>query len=114
MNKEEFNEKISNFKTKYDLLLILLNTLLLIENNRYYYCFCQNKNKCLICRIPNVSYYFENDLKDNMFNEEYLKNYHLKLIQSINKLFFQNKASACCFLDDEYTYRSRDWYSGET
>ena len=34
MNKEEFNEKISNFKTKYDLLLILLNTLLLIENNR--------------------------------------------------------------------------------
>ena len=78
MNKKEFNEKISNFKTKYDLLLILLNTLSSIENNRYYHCFCQNKNKCLMCRIPNVSCYFENDLKDNMFNEEYLKNYHLK------------------------------------
>ena len=49
-----------------------------------------------------------------MFSEGYLRNYHLKLIPYLNKRFFQNKSSICCFLDDEYTYRGHDWYSGET
>ena len=64
------------------------NTLLLLENNVYYYCFCQNKNKCLICRIPNIFYDFGNDLKDDVLNEKYLKKLSFKINSMPQQTYF--------------------------
>ena len=50
MTKEEFDKETCQFKNRFDLYYFLLNTLLLIMYNGYYYCFCneeklENKSK---------------------------------------------------------------------
>ena len=49
-----------------------------------------------------------------MFNEKFLKDYQSKLYYHLQELFYVNIESLYCFLLDEYTYKGRDWYTGET
>ena len=52
LTKDDYNKKICQFKNRFDLLYFLLKTLLYIMYNGLYYCYCQETDKCLICRIP--------------------------------------------------------------
>ena len=47
-NKEELNQKITIFNSRYDLYFFLMNMLLLIQNNGFYYCYCKDK------KMPNL------------------------------------------------------------
>ena len=67
-NKEEFNQKITIFNSRYDLYFFLMNMLLLIQNNGFYYCYSRIK-KCQICNINDHFVHFEHDLRKNIFNE---------------------------------------------
>ena len=45
MNKEEFDRETCQFKSRFDLLLFLLNTLSHICCNGWYYCHCGEEKK---------------------------------------------------------------------
>lgn len=107
-NKEEFNQKITIFNSRYDLYFFLMNMLLLIQNNGFYYCYWEAK-KCQICNINDHFVHFEHDMRKNIFNEHCLKGYHQKLVPYLNQLFHENKNFLCCFLDSEYKYSRETW-----
>lgn len=55
-----------------------MSTLLQIKYDGWQYCFCdmlEKKEKCQLCVISTVSCDFESNLRDNMLNVLYLKNY---------------------------------------
>ena len=45
MNKEEFDRETCQFKSRFDLLLFLLNILPHICYNGWYYCHCEEEKK---------------------------------------------------------------------
>ena len=63
--KEQY-EKISGFNSRSDLLFVLINTLLHIVYNGYYYCFCRERLpiKCRICKVSEIFVDFEVEIKE--------------------------------------------------
>ena len=121
LNQEQFNKKIRSFKRRKDLYFFLMNTFNLILFNGYYYCFCDkedkkmpNKKNCPLCQIPAIFSNFERDLENNMLDESFLWSYHEKLIFHLQEIFDTDKSALCCFLDDKFYYRGRDWRTEET
>ena len=49
-----------------------------------------------------------------MVNEGFLGSYHSKLVFHLQEIFDTDKSALCCFLDDEFYYRGRDWRAEET
>ena len=49
-----------------------------------------------------------------MFEEEFPWQYHEKLLFHLQEIFDVDKTALDCFLDREFQYKSRDWYTGET
>lgn len=90
ISKREFNKEICHFKSRHDLYFFLMNTLLQIKYDGWRYCFCnmlEKKEKCQLCVISTVFCDFESNLRDNMLNVLYLKNYQSKLYPHLSRLF---------------------------
>ena len=56
-----------------------MNTLLQITYNGWFYCYCEDTGKCLLCRIPQIFDDFENMYEENMFDEKFLNLEHGEL-----------------------------------
>ena len=76
------------------MLLLLLRKILLKKGSK-------EKNSD-ICQIPYIFY------------EVFLWEYHRKLFFLLQQIFDADKTALCCFLDDKFHYRGRDWYTGKT
>ena len=50
----DFDKEIRQFKNRFDLLYFLTDTLLYITYNGWYYCYCRDTDKCLLCRISPI------------------------------------------------------------
>ena len=57
---------------------------------------------CDLCQIPYI------------FDEVFLCEYYRKLFFHLQQIFDTCKTLLCCFLDDEFHYRGRDWYKRKT
>ena len=44
----------------------------------------------------------------------FLWEHHRKLFFHLQQIFDTDKTALCCFLDNEFHCRDRDWYTGET
>ena len=73
-----------------------------------------NEKDCQLCQILLIFCDFEKGLKNNMFNKNFLWEYHNKLTFHLQKIFEMDKSVLCCFRDNGFHYRGRDWYTGET
>ena len=65
-----FDKEIRQFKNHFDLLYFLMNTSLHLTNNGWYYCYCGDTDKCLMCRIPRIFDGFEKKYTEKMFDEK--------------------------------------------
>lgn len=72
-----------------------------------------NKKNCPLCQIPFIFSGFE-DLSNNMIEEKTIWKYHKKLLFHLQGIFDFDKTALHCFLDTEFQYKDRDWYTGET
>ena len=72
------------------------------------------EKNCDFCQIPYIFIDFEKDITNNIFDEVLLWEYHRKLFFHLQQIFHPDKTALCCFLDDEFHYRGRNWYTGET
>lgn len=122
LTTEQFNGKIKFFDLRKELLLFIFYTINLIIHNGHHYCYCEKfgekkrstEKNCDMCRIPIIFCNFEKDIEKNWFNNAFLWKYHGQLAFNLNQVFCADKSALCCFLDDEFHYRGRDWRSGET
>ena len=80
-----------------------------------WYCYCNNldNSQCKLCTTPLKFPDFEEQIKRNIFNVDFLKDYYEKLCDGLLQLFDQRKESIECF-QGEYVSNNRDWYTGET
>ena len=75
-------------------------------------CYCKKINKkCAFCEIQTVFSGFEKTICENRKNLVACPKRHLPLLM---RIFEEDKTAVDCFLDDEYVYTERDWYTGET
>ena len=72
-----------------------------------------SKEQCAICTVPIDYSDFEEILDKNEFSDEFLRNYHAKLVHYLMEVFCLNKPAIECFLIDEFYYSGRDWNTGE-
>ena len=107
MTKQQYNKKICGFKNRSDLYFFPSNTLLSIKYSGYLHCYLNNGRNCQICSTRADFCNFENEVIDNMFNTQLLKNCLTKLYPYLSKLFYEHKSSICCFLDFEFSYTIR-------
>lgn len=114
MSKEQIGQKICYFKNSFDLLFLLMNTLLQITYDGWFYCYCVDTGKCLMCRIPQIFYGFEKMYEENMFHEKFSYLEHEKLYGYLIQVFEKKKNCIDCFIHSEYTYRGCDWNCGKT
>ena len=114
MTREEFEKVflLEKEKTRFELVYFILNTLNHLLNTDCYYCYCQRKGCCQICKIPNIFLNFERGIDKRMFNFNFLNQYYDRLTHELLKLFDQKQDVVECF-QGEYVYSSRDWYTGE-
>lgn len=49
-----------------------------------------------------------------MIEEKTIWKYHKKLLFHLQGIFDFDKTALHCFLDTEFQYKDRDWYTGET
>ena len=99
VTKNQYVNQILNFNSRFDLLFCIMNTLLHIVYNGYYYRYCEElKLKCYICKISQIFRDFNKELMDHIFDYEYFKNYNDKLFPHLMKIFHLKKDSICCFL----------------
>ena len=75
---DDFDKEICQFKNLFDLLYFLMNILLHITYKGWYYCFCRDTDKCLMCWIPRIFNGFKKKYTEKMFNEKYLNLEHKK------------------------------------
>ena len=68
-----------------------MNTLLQNTYNGWFYCYCEDTGKCLMCRIPQIFDEFEKMHEENMFDEKFLNLEHGKLYGYLIQLFKEKK-----------------------
>ena len=64
LRRDGFDKKICQFKNRFGLLYFLMNTLLHITYNGWYYCYCQETDKCLMWQIPQIFDWFEKNAEN--------------------------------------------------
>ena len=54
LTRDDYDKRICQFKNRFDLLYFLMNTSLRITCNGWYYCYCEEVDKCSMGRIPRI------------------------------------------------------------
>ena len=121
LTQSQFDKKTKAFSTRKKLYFFLMNVLNLITYNGHYYCFCDKERKKhptkRTAHFVKFLWSFvtsKRTWEKNMFNEKFLWDYHNKFIFHLQQIFEMDKSALCCFLDNEFHYRGRDWYTGKT
>ena len=117
MSKNEFKALIliDKEKKKRYFVYFILNTFYQSFYNSDWYCYCDNfkdNSKCkiytILLKFPN----FEDDIKKNMFNLDFLNNYYEKMCDELLQMFDQRK-DAIEHFQGEYVFSGRDWHTDE-
>ena len=103
---DDLDKEMYEFKNHFDLLYFSMNTLLHITYNGWYYCYCGDTDKCLMCWVSQIFDGFQKKYIEKMFDEKVLNLERKKLYFYLIQLF--------SILYQEYTYGGHDGYSGET
>ena len=107
---QNYNKKINGFKSTYELVYFLINSLLQIKSKIWSFCFFEeyeNGKKCELYLINEDFNDFEDIIKVKIIDRDFLLDYQWKLIPYLRKLFYLKKTATCCFLDDVYIYSTR-------
>ena len=112
MSKNVFNPLIlMDKKNRHNFVYFILNTLYQFFYGSDWYCYCDNFRdnfKCKICTIPLKIPNFEDDIRKNMFNIDFLNNYYEKLCEEPFENFDQRKDAIESF-QGKFIFSSRDW-----
>ena len=76
---------------------LLLNAFFNIKCFNDQLCYCENGKECLICKIKGIYTNFEYDLYKNMFDLDFLIEFHSNLYHCLNQFFQIKKKTLCLF-----------------
>lgn len=113
LTKEEFEKKVSIFRSRRDVLYFLLNTLLTIKTFGDQLCYCeQYEKRCTYFEIRGEFSGVEYDLYENMFDLNFLVVRYFHLFDYLEHLF-ESKLCICLIFYNKFHYFWRDWFNGE-
>ena len=69
---DDFDKQICQFKNRFDLLYFLINTLLHITYNGWYYWYCRDTDKCLLGLDPSNFRWVRKKYTEKMFDYNFL------------------------------------------
>ena len=122
-NIATFKKKLYQYGTVEDLHYKLLNIMLLITHNSWFYCFCWKYEGCelshnrgrALCPLCIISIYlseYEEELDRNQFNLFALKQFDFELFPLLMECYRVNQRSLESF-SGHFCYSSRDRYTGQ-
>ena len=105
---EFFKEITIDLWDPFALIFFILNTLHLLENGDYQYCYCkerksEQKDFCQICKIPDILYGFESFVYKHRFDILALRKYYFRLKNELIKCFYHSPRSTQAFLGENTT-----------
>ena len=95
-------------------IFFLLNILDIIFLRSHKYCYCGKIDEtCAFCCIQIYFNGFEKTLRKNRYHRKNLVPCHEQLIPLLMRVLQKDQTAVECFLDCQYIFVERDWYSGE-
>ena len=98
-----FKEITIDLWDRFALIFFILNTLHLLKNGGYWYCYCkqrksEQKDFCQIWKIPDIFYGFESFVDKHRFDILALRKYYFRLKNELIKRFYDSPRSTQAFL----------------
>lgn len=109
-NFSAFKEATCVFENRRDLSPFLLNVVLNLKENGKLYCFCHHTSECEVCQIRKIFFDDEYDIYKNIFDLNFVAQFHANLHACLEELFNTKKHIVCNLIFVEYRYFHVDWY----
>ena len=112
-DEESFERSTCIFRSRWSLVIFLLNVVLNIKELWEDYCYYEKlSEKCSVCQFRMV-YLNDFDLYEHSFDFNFLVNYHSHVYNNLVKLLGVKNHIVCKLVNTKFYYLHKDWFTGK-